>query len=176
MAFKIDNSLYTNQGGSRTVITDTGEAKGNQSGKKGTVYTQYLGTNYRVSLDLESGTYFDFQPDYSGGGGVTFVQFDFGSVNSYFTNDVPKHFEFYLFWHNYRDTYNSSSLTFNYFLPTSPNLIQQVRFKDGINTTLNNSNSGLLDGFTQVFKFTSIDAPNANFKPYHGSLYMRNCR
>jgi len=182
MAFKIGSSLYTNQGGSSTVITDTGEAKGNQSGKKGTIIADSNpgdSTNYRVSLDLSSGNYFDFNPDYSAISAKTYLIFDFGgSDGDYFSSNnrnVPKHFEFYLFWHNYKDTW-SSSRNFNYFF-VSPRWVQIIKFKDGVDN-LNNSNSGLLDGSTQVFKFTSVESYNATdeCKPYYGSLYMRNCR
>lgn len=178
MAFKIGSSLYTNQGGSSTVITNTGEAKGNQSGKRGNIYARLDPTyGYIVSLDLSSGNYFDFNPNYSDFGAASQLMFDFGSsAGDYFSNNPPLHFEFYLFWHNYKDVW-ATDQNFNYFYVGGDNWRQIVYFKDGVDR-LNNSNSGLLDGFTQVFKFTSTEPPGTTLpaKPYYGSLYMRNCR
>jgi len=154
MAFKIGSSLYTNQGGSSTVITDTGEARGNQSGKKGVVSTALSSGNLIVTLDQSTGNYFDFTPDYTGVSGD--VRFDFG-------NPSIKHFEFYVFWHNYKDVYNDTTNTFNNY--------QTVNFKDAVGS-LNNSNTGLSDTFTQIFKFVTNDTGTS----YYGNVYMRNCR
>lgn len=154
MAFKIGSSLYTNQGGSSTVITDSGEARGNQSGKKGAVSTALSSGNLIVTLDQSTGNYFDFTPDYTGVSGD--VRFDFG-------NPPIKHFEFYVFWHNYKDVYNDTTNTFNNY--------QTVKFKDAVGS-LNNSNTGLIDTFTQIFKFVTNDTGTS----YYGNVYMRNCR
>ena len=154
MAFKIASSVYDNQGGSNTVINNSSETNGNQSGKKGTVSSALNSGNLVVTLDQTAGNYFDFTPDYSGVSGD--VRFDFG-------NPPVKNFEFYLFWHNYQDTYNNSTNTFNNY--------QTVNFKDAVGT-LNNSNTGLISGFTQIFKFTTIDTGTI----YYGNVHMRNCR
>lgn len=136
-----------------TVIDNTKQVLGNQTGRSGTISTALNSGNLIVTLDQSTGKYFNFIPDYTGVSGN--IRFDFG-------NSPIKHYEFYVFWHNYQDAYNDATNTFNNY--------QTVGFKNGVGT-LNNSNTGLFNGFTQVFKFITLDTGSS----YYGSAYMRNC-
>lgn len=155
MAFKLAFDYGDGNGTvTTTPISDTKVITGNNTGKTGNLSSTLSSGNLIVTLNQSSGNYFDFTSDYSGVTGD--VRFDFG-------NTPVKNFEFYLFWHNYKDEYNHATNTFNNY--------QTVNFKDGVGT-LNNSNTSLVDNFTQVFKFTTINTGSS----YYGTMYMRNCR
>ena len=168
MAFKTGSGVTL-----KTAISNSKIVTGNQTGRVGNITYTTLGASAEIArLDLSTGNIFNFNPIYNSS--YSYITFEFNPT----PNTSPiKNYEFYLFWHNYKDSWNWSGGTFDYYR-TTPQRIQYVRFPNG-KTTLNNSTSGLLDGRTQVFKFTTInggDYPTGtNEVDWFGTLYMRNC-
>lgn len=163
MAFKL--AFDYGDGNGTVTTTNISNAKvitGNNSGKVGGISQVDDSGVLRVTLSLDEGNMFDWNPDY---GSTT-------STEIIFSSNPIKNYEFYVFWHNYQNSQNTSSI-FN-------NGYHEVKFPGGY-STLNNATSGLIDGMTQVFKFTTtVNASGSGVfgtpPDFYGTLYMRNCR
>ena len=158
MAFKTGSGATL-----KTAITDTRIIQGNQTGRKGELSWNNVSGNIVATPNLDTGNLFTFNPP-DGASGVT------GDLRFVFNSSPLKNHYFYLIWHNYQDSFNTSS-TFNNY--------QEVKFSGGY-TTLNNSTSDLSDGMTQIFKFTTTVNANgsgvlATPPDWFGTLYMKNC-
>lgn len=170
MAFKTGSGATL-----KTAISNSKVVTGNLSGRVGNITYTTLGSSAEIArLDLSTGNMFNFNPIYDSS--RNHIQFEFNVP----ANTSPiKNYEFYLFWHNYKDSWNQLNFAFDYYR-TTPSRVQSVRFT-GKRKTLDNSTSGLLDGRTQVFKFTTINDGNYASTPlsgdpsWFGTLYMRNC-
>jgi len=173
MAFKTGSGATL-----KTAITDTRIIQGNLTGRSGRVQevinSPSVGSR-RYDLYLETGNIFSVNPYYPGidtnSGG--YVNFLFRNPASTMPN---KFLEFYLIWHNYKDDANDATST---WYPSIRSSSGEVRFENQ-QLTLNNSNAGLRDGMTQIFKFTTITSGYGsgilNQPPsWYGSIYMKNC-
>lgn len=173
MAFKIGSGATL-----KTAITDSKVIQGNLTGRSGRVQEVINSPSVysrRYDLYLETGNIFSVNPYYPGintsqGGYVNFL---FRNPASTMPN---KFLEFYLIWHNYQDAANDAIFTWN---PSIRGSSGEVRFENQ-QLTLNNSNAGLRDGMSQIFKFTTITSGYGsgilNDPPsWYGSIYMKNC-